>query len=544
MKAACIEAVQAALGRGLGAAEAKGIEAGITLQMKLLARKDPSAWRAMSSAEQMGQAARAAADAMVADVKKQQQRLLLTIAAHDRIENFLNREAIKGMTKPGDKMRALSNVLDFDTKGGGFTSAGSWIHALQQQTFAHLIDLWSSSHPKFFGLFEDRAGTRDLVREMWGEKTGNAAAKAGAKAWAQAMEELRDRYNAAGGNVGKLDEWHFPQHHSQTRVAQAGLARWLNDLMPLLDRSKYLHTDGTQMTDPEVRKLMTGAHDSITTDGQNKIDTSRPQGYGLTAGRGGEHRVVFYKDANSFLAYQGLYGESSLWNVLTSHVRSLARDVGLAEVMGPDPDRVFGAFNQRTYLEELRANPTAKSKLDKAKVFNDKLLDYVSGRQQVVDTDLAAKFQGFRNFYRNHEGDLGGRALAVRDAVQELFVLDDVQALDARGLDAWGRIQVRLHGPLDHLRRRARRPGQPAARAAGGKGSREHGESQVLDCRAPSRRGTGVLRGLPLRRVQLERQQPRGGFCRPSRDHRRGCVEAHRRRSYPPHQGRADGRGR
>jgi hypothetical protein len=295
-------------------------------------------------------------------------------------------------------MLALSNVLDFNTKGSDFTSAGSWIHALQQETFAHLIDTWSASHPKFFGLFENRAGTRDLIHEMWGEKTGNAAAAAGAKAWAKAMDELRDRFNAAGGNVGKLDEWHFPQHHSQTRVAQAGLEKWLNDLLPLLDRSKYLRPDGASMSDDEVRSLMTGAYDSITTDGQNKLDTSRPQGYGLAANRGGEHRVVFYKDANAFLSYQGKYGEASLWNVLTSHVRGVARDVGLAEVLGPDPDRVFGAFNQRTYLEELRANPTAKAKLDKAKVFNDKLLDYVSGRQQVVDTELHAKFQGFRNF--------------------------------------------------------------------------------------------------------------------------------------------------
>jgi hypothetical protein len=267
----------------------------------------------MPQAERMRQAANAAAEAMVADVRKQQQRLLLTIAAHDRIENFL---ADKGITKPGDKMLALSNVLDFNTKGSDFTSAGSWIHALQQETFAHLIDTWSASHPKFFGLFENRAGTRDLIHEMWGEKTGNAAAAAGAKAWTKAMDELRDRYNAAGGNVGKLDEWHFPQHHSQTRVAQAGLAQWLNDLLPLLDRRKYLRPDGVSMSDEEVRSLMTGAYDSITTDGQNKLDTSRPQGYGLAANRGGEHRVVFYKDANAFLSYQGMYGEASLWNVL------------------------------------------------------------------------------------------------------------------------------------------------------------------------------------------------------------------------------------
>jgi hypothetical protein len=395
VKDACIQAVQAAIGRGMGATEAAKIEEGIGLQMRLLARKDADAWRSLSQTERLTKAAEAAAQDMVAQAQKKQQRLLLAIAAHDRIENFM---ADQATAKPGDKLRALSNVLDFNTKGSGFSSAGSWAKAIQEETFAKLIDTWSASHPKFFGLFENREGTRDLIREMFGEKTGNAAAAAGAKAWLKTMDELRDRYNAAGGDVGKLDEWHFPQHHSQMRVAQAGLEKWLNDLMPLLDRGKYLHEDGRQMSDSDVRQIMTGAYDSITTDGQNKVDTSRPAGYGLQANRGSEHRIVLFKDSASYLAYQGLYGEKSLWNVLTSHVRNTARDVGVSEVLGPDPDRVFASFNQRTYLEELRANATEKNKLDKIKNYNDRLLDYTSGRQQVVDTTLAARFQAFRNF--------------------------------------------------------------------------------------------------------------------------------------------------
>jgi hypothetical protein len=396
MKSACVQAVQAAIGRALTAAQAKEIDDGISLQMRLLARQDPQAWGKLSQPERLTRAAETAANAMVAEVKKQQQRLLLTIAAHDRIENFLSQQSI---TKPGDKLVALSNVLDFNTKGGGnFTSAASWIKALQEETFSRLIDTWGASHPKFFGLFENRAGTRDLIREMWGENTGNAAAKAGAKAWLQTMDALRDRYNAAGGNIGKLNEWHFPQSHSSNRVGSAGLEKWLGDLMPLLDRSKYLNTDGSPMSDAKVREIMTQAYDSITTDGQNKIESSRTTGYGLTANRGSEHRVIFYKDSASYFAYQGAYGDRSLWNVLTGHVRALSRDVGLIETLGPDPDRVFGALNERTHLEELRANPTAAAKLNKAKVFNEKLMDYVAGRQSVVDTDLAAKFQAFRNF--------------------------------------------------------------------------------------------------------------------------------------------------
>src|SRR5271155_6012548 len=101
MKSACLQAVQAAIGRALTAAQAREIDDGISLQMRLLARQDPVAWAKLSQPERLAQAAQTAANAMVAEVRKQQQRLLLTIAAHDRIENFLSTQ---GITKPGDKL--------------------------------------------------------------------------------------------------------------------------------------------------------------------------------------------------------------------------------------------------------------------------------------------------------------------------------------------------------------------------------------------------------------------------------------------------------
>lgn len=396
MKQACINLITGMLGRPLKANESKGIEDKVKLQMRLLAAADPVRWRGLSVNDRLQEAAQAAATGLVQDLMKAKQRLAFTIAANDRIENYLK---TKGIAKPGDKLRALSNLLDFDTKGSGFTSAGSWIKALQEETFSNLIDTWTSSHPKFFGLFEDRQGTRDLIREMWGQKTGNAAAAAGAKAWKTAMEALRQRFNAAGGAIGDLIDWHFPQHHSQQRVGAVSVDQWTNDTLPLLDRRHYMNEDGSPQTDKQLRDMLAHAYDSITTDGANQQPQGGPPGgKGMIANRNGEHRQIFFKDADSFLTYQGLYGEKSLWNVLTSHARALARDTGLTEVLGPNPDHTFKQFNDRTHLEEMRANPTAAAKLQKAKIFNEKLLDYTAGRQQVVDTGLAAKSQAFRNF--------------------------------------------------------------------------------------------------------------------------------------------------
>jgi hypothetical protein len=399
VKAACINAAQNFLGRGLKPQETLGIEDRVRLQMQLRARKDPAAWQAKSMIDRITDAAQAAAKDMIAEKQKAQQRISLTIAAHDRIENFL---ASRSNAKPGDALRAVSQLLDFDTKRraneGGFTSAASWAKALQDETFSHLLKTFDSVSPKFFGLFENRAGVRALVKELWGEHSGNAAAKAGADAWRKSMDELRDRYNAAGGDIGKLDEWHYPQHHAQSRIAQAGLNKWLADTLPLLDRRKYIKLDGTRMSDADVQQFLTHAFDSIVTDGMNKQQPGMRQGYGLVADRNAHTRQVFFKDSDSYLKYQGLYGEKSLWSALTDHVRRVARDTALAEVLGPNPDHLFALFNDKTLLAELRAHPEESDKLKRSATFNQELFDYISGRQQVVSQRLADAFQGFRNF--------------------------------------------------------------------------------------------------------------------------------------------------
>ena len=35
-------------------------------------------------------------------------------------------------------------------------------------------------------------------------------------------DQLRVRFNDAGGKVGRLEDWSLPQHHSQRRIAAAG----------------------------------------------------------------------------------------------------------------------------------------------------------------------------------------------------------------------------------------------------------------------------------------------------------------------------------
>lgn len=400
MRDDCQFAVEDALGRPLRVGEAKGIEDQVSLQMRLLARKDPQAWSALSSAERFHQGAEAAAAAIIGDLKLKQQRVRLQIAAHDRIENALNEafEQLPDKAKPGDMLHAVSQVLAFDAKAKGMRSVETNATAVQSEALGRLMPLWNSVKG-FAGLFENAKGVSDLVHELFGEDSGNAAAKGGAKAWAQVTDELRDRANAAGGDIGKLDEWRYPQSHSQPRIATAGLDKWSADIFPLLDRDKYLRTDGSRMSDDAVHEFLRNAYDSIITDGQNKVEPGkgRPGGSSV-ANRQSASRQIFFKDADSYMTYQGQYGDRNLWSTLTGHIRSISRDIALMETLGPNSEQTFRYFNDRTRLDELRSQPAGKAKIDKASKFNEALFDYVAGKREVVNQKVADVGQSFRNF--------------------------------------------------------------------------------------------------------------------------------------------------
>jgi hypothetical protein len=397
MRDDCILAVQDALGRNLKRNESKDIEDAINLHSRLLARQDPAGWMAKSKSDRLHEAGIAAAEALQAKAELKAKRIQLQIQAHDRIDNALSEqfEALGDKEKPGDRMRIVSQLLAFDSKGKGMTSAETWTHAIQNEAFGRLMPLWNAVKG-FAHLFEDTKGVNSLVHELFGEDSGNAAAKGGAKAWRDVTDELRDRANASGMDIGKLDEWRYPQSHSQARVAEAGIDKWTQDTLPLLDRDKYLNPDGSRMSNDQVHDFLVHAFDTINTDGQNKVEGGK--GLGSVADRQGAHRQIFFKDADNYLQYQGKYGDQNLWSVLTGHIRSISRDIGLVETLGPNPQQTFQHFNNRTKLDELRIDGTSKSKIDSAAKLNEALYDNVSGNSQIVNQKIADIGQSFRNW--------------------------------------------------------------------------------------------------------------------------------------------------
>src|ERR1700690_180764 len=335
MREACVAAVEKAIGRDLLPGEARGIEDRVNKWHRLLARRNDAEWSALSKSQRLTAAAKAAAGELIGDIVKQRQRVQLATVAWDRMENSLPAFDAKD---PTARLRALSRVYAWDVAKGGSMAIESAAQGLKNIYTGKLIDAFKAADPKLLGLLQSKRGIADLIREIHGQDTGNPVAKAGARAWKGVADEMRDRINAAGGDVGKLGEQYFPNHHDRYRVGNAGLEAWYKDIEPLLDKSKYVRGDGSRMRPDELKDFFSHVFDTIINDGQNKGERAQPDmigpegldagrsGYGLYADRNSQHRQVFFKDGDAFLAYQRDYGRASHLATMLGHVNRMARD--------------------------------------------------------------------------------------------------------------------------------------------------------------------------------------------------------------------------
>jgi len=328
MRSECIEAVGKALGRSITQDEAQGIEDRLRENMRELARKDPAAWRTLSTADRLMQGAEAASKQLLAEASKKKQRVALQIMAHDRVTGRYEALTAKGRTPFAAVGRMLQNV-DAYSKG------------VAKEYFSSLVDTLHAVDTKWLGMVEDAGSVQRFVREVMGQATGDARAAKAAKAWLDTIEEMRQRFNRAGGDIGKLDYGYLPQPHDQARVAVAGKEKWVADTLPLLDRKRYLNEDGTTFSDEQMREMLGRAWETIATGGLNKMEPGKAVGTGSRANRGSDHRAIHFKDPEAYFAYMNEYARGGVFNAMQAHVGRLAKDIALVEELGPNPEAMF-----------------------------------------------------------------------------------------------------------------------------------------------------------------------------------------------------------
>ena len=343
MNPKCISQVAAAAGRALTQAQIKAIDDRISATMRRLARQDPQGWQAKSIDQRVTEAATLAMQEVQAaaarKVENAQRQVLKTMETTDRIERQQqlhgwgrSRALVEDLTHTqhyieGIKKEAVGSLMDLIDAAGSKQGAAAGRRVLQF--------LFDAENPQM---------TRDLTTEIFAGadgRSGNAIAKQGARAWLDTIEAMRQRFNAAGGDVGRLDYGYLPQPHDQARIRDVGADAWAAKTLDKLDRTRYLREDGTLMNDAEVLGLLRASWETLATDGLNKTEPGAFRGNGARANRGSDSRVLHFKDGDAFLAYNAEFGQGSMYDAMIGHVGAMSRDIGLVERMGPNPENQF-----------------------------------------------------------------------------------------------------------------------------------------------------------------------------------------------------------
>lgn len=392
MKPECRQAVADAAGRTFSDAEYRDMESRISRHLQQNARNRKPGDPILSPQERLVEAARTASEEFLAEAVKKRQRVALQIIATTRNE--------KHLAQFDNKFDGLARLIAFhaDAKGGGL-SVETAAKAIERDALRQMLGTLEASNPRVFGMFENPQGIRAIVRELFGEDSGVPEAKQGAAEFAKVTEALRDRFNRNGGDVGKLEDWALPHHHSQAAVAKAGRAKWVADVLPLLKRDRYLNDDGSRMTDAQLTEFLGHAWHSIATGGVNKLTPGRASGNGMRANRGNESRQVHFKDADSYLRYQGDYGERGLYEIMVGHIAGVSKDIALVETFGPNPDAAFRLFRDRALQDQTLADPARAGKFRKQTINVENLYNEVSGKTiPVASQRLADTFDTLRNW--------------------------------------------------------------------------------------------------------------------------------------------------
>lgn len=332
----------AAGGKPLTDAQARAIDDRMSATMRRLARQDaswqtyPSDQRVMLAAQQATQDIAGEAARKVANAQRQ---ALKTAELEQRVQAYMQRQG-SGRTKSLVEDMSLSNAYIEGIKRDNARQLVDLIEAADNQTGATagrrvLMALFDAQNPIM---------TRDLAMEVFAQGkagTGNPIAKAGAEAWLKVTEAMRQRFNAGGGDVGRLDYGYLPQAHDQARVLARGADKWAAEVLPMLDRSRYVDDAGARLPDAEVLAILRSAWETISSDGANKSAPGAARGTGARANRGSQSREIHFKDGEAYLSYLREFGTGSMYDAMMGHLGGLARDIGLVERYGPNPESQF-----------------------------------------------------------------------------------------------------------------------------------------------------------------------------------------------------------
>ncbi|MFT0876012.1 hypothetical protein VRZ08_05585 [Rhodopseudomonas sp. G2_2311] len=221
---------------------------------------------------------------------------------------------------------------DIYRQGGmNVDTRAQWAREVLFSKFNAGIEAYKS---QFAGLKQNTAGVRNMVAELFGVDSGDVIAKAAAEGWRNATEWGAKTVQAAGKIFEENENWRLPQFWSADRVRRFGMGEeFQRDILNAVDSGGLQVFDKERMVfasaPDRIRALVDKAsRDIITEAGAAPAFSKETRTFHFAEGRAG---------FDAYMALQEKYGAGrDLFATLTGHIGAMAREIGLADVLGPN----------------------------------------------------------------------------------------------------------------------------------------------------------------------------------------------------------------
>ncbi|WP_299085084.1 hypothetical protein [uncultured Ruegeria sp.] len=215
------------------------------------------------------------------------------------------------------------------------------------------------------GNVRNKARLANVVNELFGKKSGDTSAGELAEAVRSVLDRARRDFNAAGGDIGKIENYGLPMHHSAEKIRAADFEPWRDQIWEDLDWTRIIDFDTDQpfaiggSRPPKggrAEAFLQEVFDSITTDGWSKREASfHERGLSVANSRNAS-RVLHFRDGEAWMRYNDAYGAEDPFTNIVTTLDGYARDTAAMRVLGPNPQAGL-TFLSQTAMKAAQETP-------------------------------------------------------------------------------------------------------------------------------------------------------------------------------------------
>jgi len=302
----------------------------------------------------------------------------------------------KGNINPGEALKRIIGFMETPEGINKFLNVETRLRVVKGQLDKEWFDVLKEFRHTLVGSTRNKATMHDMGKEIYElGSSGNQNARELAETWFRVAEKARKMFNKAGGSIPKNKFWTVPTVHDQIKVNLVPKEKWVDDIIPLLDQNKMIdYTTGKVFGDKDLKTALKQVYDNIVSEGYLNKET---RGFGPSrANTRLDHKFLYFKDYDSWLKYNDQFGTTDVFNSMLAHIDSMSRDIGLMQVMGPNPDNFMRKmrFESEKYANTQNAVPKDEAKRKTASSLNsaDAMYLYIKGDLNVPVNPKMAKY--------------------------------------------------------------------------------------------------------------------------------------------------------